>query len=140
MSVSKRLRRPLLALGGATAAIVVAAPAALAHHCFIPMYSLDGPVSENWFVVSAELGAMFEAGYPTECEEAADAGYAALREAKLPVGIRVFEKMVIGDPKHTGRMNPNGANNVGLEYFEAGSGLPAMMVGTYIQGAETVDC
>ena len=29
--------------------------------------------------------------------------------------------MTIGDPKETGRTNPNGADGVGLEYFGAGS-------------------
>lgn len=140
MKVSKRLRRPLLALGGATAALFVAAPAALAHHCFIPMYSLNGPTSPNWFVVSAQDGAMLEAGYTAACDEAAAAGYDALEAARLPVGIKIFEHMTIGDPKGTGRMNPNGANNVGLEYFGAGSELPMTMVMTWIEGAESVDC
>jgi hypothetical protein len=140
MKVSKRLRRPLLAVGGATAALLVAAPAALAHHCFIPMYSLNGPTSPNWFVVSAEDGAMFEANYMASCDAAVDAGYDALRAAGLPVGIKIFEKMTIGDPKGTGRMNPNGANDVGLEYFGAGSGLPVTMVMTWIEGAESVTC
>ena len=140
MSVSKRLRRPLLAVGGATAALFVAAPAAMAHHCFIPMYSLNGPTSSNWFVVSAELGAEFEAGYTAQCPEASAAGYDALRAARLPVGIKIFEHMTIGDPKETGRTNPNGANNKGLEYFGAGSELPVTMVMTWIEGAESVDC
>lgn len=140
MSLSPRLRRSLLALGGATATIFIAAPAAMAHHCFIPMYSLGGPQSANWFVVSAELGAEFEVGYVAGCDAAVDAGYAALNEAGLPVGIKIFEHMTIGDPKATGRMNPNGANNVGLEYFGAGSELPTTMVMTWMEGAESVDC
>jgi len=140
MKVSKRLRRPLLAVGGATAALFIAAPAALAHHCFIPMYSLGGPTSSNWFVVSAEDGAMLEMEYSASCDAAVDAGYDALRAAGLPVGIKIFEKMTIGDPKETGRMNPNGANNKGLEYFGAGSMLAETMVETWIGGAESVDC
>jgi len=140
MTVSKRLRRPLLALGGATAAILVAAPAAMAHHCFVPMYSLGGPTSSNWFVVSAELGAEFEVGYTAGCDAAVEAGYDALEAEGLPVGIKIFEKMTIGDPKGTGRTNPNGANNVGLEYFGAESELPVTMVMTWIEGAESVDC
>lgn len=143
MSLSPRLRRPLLALGGATVAVLFAAPSAMAHHCFVPMYTLDGPQSENWFVVSAELGAIFEEGYVAECDEAIDAGYAALKEAGLPVGIKVFGKMTIGNPKGDetgGSSNPNGANNVGLEYFGAGSELPTSMVMTWIEGAESVDC
>lgn len=140
MSLSPRLRRPLLALGGTTAAILIAAPAAMAHNCFIPMYSLNGPTSSNWFVVSAELGAQIEANYVADCPAAADAGYDALRAAGLPVGIKIFEHMTIGDPKGTGRLNPNGANNRGLEYFDAGSQLPTTMVMTWIKGAESVAC
>lgn len=140
MPLRNRARRPLLVGAAAVAAIGLGAAPAMAHHCFIPMYSLNGPQSANWFVVSAELGAMFEVGYEAECAEAVDAGYAALRAEGLPVGIKIMEKMTIGDPKGEGRMNPNGADGKGLEYFGAGSELPMQMVGTWIAGAESVDC
>ena len=129
------VRRLGVVAAGAAAAIAVTAASASAHHCFVPMYSLDGPQSANWFVLSAEDGAGFE-GYAADCDGARDAGYAALRDGGLPVGLKIFEKMTIGDPKHTGRMNPNGANGKGLEYFGAGSPLPEQMVATYIAGAE----
>lgn len=140
MSQRTRIRRTALALAATGTATVLAAGPASAHHCFVPMYSLSGPSSPNWFVISAELGATFEAGYVAECDAAVDAGYAALRSEGLPVGIKVFEHLVIGDPKGTGRMNPNGGNGTGLEYFGAGSELPFQMVGTWIAGAESVDC
>ena len=133
------VRRLGVVTAGAAAAIAVTAASASAHHCFVPMYSLDGPASPNWFVVSAEEGAGFE-GYTAACDGARDAGYAALRDAGLPVGLKVFEKMTIGDPKDTGRMNPNGANGRGLEYFGAGSPLPEEMVATYVAGADDYDC
>ena len=64
MSFIRTIRRPALVGAAALTAIAVGAAPAMAHHCFVPMYSLDGaPTSENWFVVSAELGAVFEAGY-----------------------------------------------------------------------------
>jgi hypothetical protein len=140
MARSTLIRRAVLAAGAATASLALTATSASAHHCFIPMYSLNGPTSANWFVVSAEEGAMLEAGYTAPCEGAADAGYDALRAARLPVGIKIFEHMTIGDPKETGRMNPNGANNKGLEYFGAGSTLPFHMVGTWIGAASAYDC
>ena len=133
------LRRLGVVTAGAAAAVAVTAASASAHHCFVPMYSLDGPQSANWFVLSAEDGAGFE-GYAAECDGARDAGYTALRDGGLPVGLKIFEKMTIGDPKHTGRMNPNGANGKGLEYFGAGSPLPEQMVATYIAGAEAYAC
>ena len=133
------VRRLGVVAAGAAAAIAVTAASASAHHCFVPMYSLDGPESANWFVLSAEDGAGFE-GYAADCDGARDAGYAALRDGGLPVGLKIFEKMTIGDPKHTGRMNPNGANGKGLEYFGAGSPLPEQMVATYIAGAEAYAC
>lgn len=46
---------------------------------------------------------------------------ADVHPAWLPVGLKVFEKMTIGDPKHVGRTNPNGADGKGLEYFGAAS-------------------
>ena len=133
------VRRLGVVAAGAAAAIAVTAASASAHHCFVPVYSLDGPESANWFVLSAEDGAGFE-GYAADCDGARDAGYAALRDGGLPVGLKIFEKMTIGDPKHTGRMNPNGANGKGLEYFGAGSPLPEQMVATYIAGAEAYTC
>ena len=133
------VRRLGVVAAGAAAAVAVTAASASAHHCFVPMYSLDGPQSANWFVLSAEDGAGFE-GYAADCDGARDAGYAALRDGGLPVGLKIFEKMTIGDPKHTGRMNPNGANGKGLEYFGAGSPLPEQMVATYIAGAEAYTC
>ena len=140
MTVSRLLRRGGIVAGGVVTALAVTAGSASAHHCFVPMWQLGGPTSSNWFVISAELGAVEEAGYVAECAGAVDAGYAALEEAGLPVGIKIFEKMTIGDPKETGRMNPNGANGKGLEYFGAGSPVPFEMVGTWIEGAESFDC
>jgi len=133
------VRRLGIVAGAAAAAVAVTATSASAHHCFVPMYSLSGPSSANWFVVSAATGAGFE-GYTAQCAGAEEAGYAALREAGLPVGLKIFEKMTIGDPKHTGRTNPNGADGTGLEYFGAGSPLPEQMVATYIAGAEAYAC
>ena len=133
------LRRLGVVTAGAAAAVAVTAASASAHDCFVPMYSLNGPTSPNWFVISAEMGAGFES-YVAPCEGAVDAGYDALRAEGLPVGLKVFEKMTIGDPRHTGRTNPNGANGVGLEYFEAYSPLPEKMVTTYIAGASAYPC
>jgi hypothetical protein len=48
--------------------------------------------------------------------------------------------MTIGDPKHTGRTNPNGADGTGLEYFGDGSPLPMQMVETYVAGADAYSC
>ena len=134
------LRRLGVVTAGAAAAVAVTAASASAHHCFVPMYSLNGPTSPNWFVLTAEDGAVFMGGFEAPCDEARDAGYATLRAEGLPVGLKVFEKMTIGDPRHTGRTNPNGANGVGLEYFEAYSPLPEKMVTTYIAGASAYPC
>ena len=134
------VRRLGVVTAGAAAAVAVTAASASAHHCFIPMHSLDGPTSSNWFVISAEMGAGFE-GYAAACDGARDAGYAALRDAGLPVALKVFEKMTIGDPKGVERIpNPNGADGKGLEYFGAGSTLPEEMVATYVAGADAYDC
>jgi hypothetical protein len=136
------MRRLGVVSAAAAATIAVTAASASAHHCFVPMYSTNGPTtSANWFVVTAEQGADLIAGYAAACPGAAAAGYDALRAEGLPVGIKIFEKMTIGDPKGTGRMpSPNGANGKGLEYFMAGSTLPDDMVGAWIAGAEAYAC
>lgn len=134
------VRRIGVITASAAAAVAMTATSASAHHCFVPMYTLTGPTSANWFVVSAEMGAGFE-GYEAECPGARDAGYAALRAEGLPVALKVFEKMTIGDPKGVDRIpTPNGANGKGLEYFGAGSTLPEEMVATYVAGADAYDC
>ncbi len=141
MSIRSRVRRGVFVGVAATGALALGAAPAMAHHCYVPMYSLNAPTSANWLVFSAEDGAGFVAGYEAECRGAADAGYAALRAAGMPVGIKIFEKMTIGDPKGTGgSSNRNGANGKGLEYFGAGSTLADDMVMTWIGGAQSYQC
>ena len=139
-STIRSVRRPTLVGAAAVTALAVGAAPAMAHHCYVPMYSLDGPTSSNWLVIDAETGASLIHGYEAPCAAAVDAGYASLREQGLPVGIKIFEKMTIGDPKHTGRTNPNGADGKGLEYFAEGSPLPMQMVETYVAGADAYTC
>lgn len=149
MTVRSLLKRAGVVTAASTALVLAGATSASAHHCFVPMYSLNAPTSANWFVVDAETGASFgdengEGGFVTECDEARDAGYAALEDAGLPVAIKIFEKMTIGEST-TGNgkgavTNPNGADGTGLEFFGSGSGLPMEMVSTYISGASSVDC
>jgi hypothetical protein len=140
MSVIRTARRPALAAAAALTAMAVGAAPAMAHHCFVPMYTLSGPTSPNWFVVDAETGAYLIHGYQAGCEEAVDAGYAALEAAGQPVAIKIFEKMTIGDPKETGRTNPNGSDGRGLEYFGAGSTVADEMVDTWLEAAQHVTC
>lgn len=137
---SSALRRRVLVGTAATAALALGAAPAMAHHCYVPMYSLNAPASANWLVFSAQDGAALIVGYEAECEEAAEAGYDALEAAGMPVGIKIFEKMTIGDPKGAGNSNPNGADGVGLEYFGAGSTLADEMVMTWIEGADAHTC
>ena len=141
MSRLTTLRRSALVGVATTAAVALGAGPALAWHCFVPMYSLNGPSSPNWLVYTAEGAAAEIAGVVPDCQGAVDAGYAALTDAGLPVGIKIFEKMTIGDPKGEERIpNPNGANGKGLEYFGAGSTLPDEMLGTWIEAALSYDC
>ncbi|WP_377643799.1 hypothetical protein [Oryzobacter terrae] len=141
MSIRSRVRRGLFVGVAATGAVALGAAPAMAHHCYVPMYSLNAPASPNWLVFSAQAGASEIAGYEAQCAGAVDAGYAALRSAGLPVGIKIFEKMTIGDPKGTGgSSNPNGANGKGLEYFGHGSTLADEMVMTWIAAAEGHNC
>ena len=142
MSRSTVIRRGAVSGVAAFAAVALAASPALAHHCYIPMYSLNGPTSSaNWDVFSAEAGAAEFGLFVAECDEQVDAGYAALRAEGLPVGIKVFAKMTIGDPKGKMRIpNPNGANGKGLEYFGAGSTLADEMLGVWVGAASSHQC
>jgi len=149
MTVRSLLKRAGVVTAASTALVLAGATSASAHHCFVPLYSLNGPASANWLVIDAETGASFggengEGGFVTECDEARDAGYAALEDAGLPVAIKIFEKMTIGESA-TGNgkgaaNNPNGADGQGLEFFGSGSGLPDQMVSTYVAAASSVDC
>jgi len=138
------LRRSALVAVAAAAAVAVSASSASAFHCYVPMYSLNGPTSSaNWFVMTAESAAADPeiAGFVAECDEAEQAGYDALRAAGMPVGIKIFEKMTIGDPKGVERIpNPNGADGKGLEYFGAGSTLAYEMLDTWIGAAASYEC
>ena len=135
------MRRLGVVSAAAAAAVVVSATSASAHHCYVPMYTLSAPVSANWFVISAEAGAHMMAGFEAPCDQAAEAGYDALQDDGLPVGIKIFEKMTIGDPKGTERIpNPNGADGTGLEYFGAGSTLADEMLETWLEAAAAYDC
>lgn len=135
-----RIRRAATVIATAGAALAMSAGAASAHHCFVPMHSLNAPTSPHWFVISAEQGAGMFFGYEAECDAAVEAGYDALREAGLPVGIKIFEKMTIGDPEHVGRINPNGDDGKGLEYFGAGSTVADEMLETWHAAAQDHDC
>ena len=143
MTVRSFIKRAGVVFGAVTAIVVLGATSASAHNCFVPMYSLNGPTSSSWVVFTAEAGAAEIAGFPTECDEARDAGYAALEDAGLPVGIKIFARMTIGAPTEKAQgaaRNPNGANGIGLEYFDAGSTLPEDMLATYIEAASSVTC
>ncbi|QIX27055.1 hypothetical protein ncot_10945 [Nocardioides sp. JQ2195] len=140
MNINRIMQRSMMVGTGAVAAIALSATSASAHHCYIPMYSLNGPVSANWEVFSAEDGAAMFTGFTAECDEQVDAGYAALRAESMPVGIKIKASMTIGDPKDEGKMNPNGANGKGLEYFGAGSTLADEMVGTWLMAATETSC
>jgi hypothetical protein len=140
MSRIRFVRRASIVGGTAVAAVVVSAAAASAHHCYIPMYSLNGPQSDVWEVFTAEDGAAELAGYTAPCDGAVEAGYDALEAAGLPVGIKIKVSKTIGDPKDEGKMNPNGANGKGLEYFGAGSTLAEDTVFTWITAASEYAC
>ena len=143
MRIKSSVRRSATVLAAAGATLAISAAAASAHDCFIPMYSLNGPSSANWEPITAELAANNFAGFPTPCAGAAKAGYAALKAAGLPVGIKIYlgsnaneEFMTLGS--HSA--NPNLANGKGLDNFEAGSPVPDQMLGTWIAAAAAYPC
>lgn len=146
MSVRSMFRRGGVVTGAATALVVLGATAASAHHCYVPMYSLNGPTSSaNWEVYSAEKAVNEFMGLQL-CDAQRDAGYAALEGAGLPVGIKIFGKMTIGagnNLEQSGQgstTNPNGADGRGLEYFGAGSTLADEMLETFVGTVMATPC
>ena len=142
MRIRSTARRSATVVAAAGAALAISAGAASAHDCFIPMYSLNAPKSANWEPINAEQAAGFIAEYQAPCPGAAKAGYAALKAAGLPVGIKIYvgsnaagEMTIAG-----GSSNPNLANGKGLENFVAGSELPFQMVGTWVGAASQHPC
>ncbi|HSE10399.1 MAG TPA: hypothetical protein VLB29_17180 [Nocardioidaceae bacterium] len=157
MTVRSLLRRAGVVAAASTALVLVGTSSASAWHCFLPVYDLDrAPASANWFVAGAEEGAFYLAGYTTPCAGAVDAGYAALEAAGMPVGIRIFEKMTIGEGNNNiargdeeaetsgsgqgAATNPNGGNGTGLEYLGSEPQWLVDMIGTYVAAAEEYDC
>lgn len=140
MSHTGLIRRASIVGAAAVAAVVVSAASASAYHCYIPMYSLNGPQSDTCAVFTAEDGAAEIAGYTAPCEGAVEAGYDALEAAGFPVGIKIKVSKTIGDLKGEGKMNPQGADGHGLEYFGAGSILAEDMVTTWIVAASEYTC
>jgi hypothetical protein len=143
MTFRPSLRRCLTVAGGATALVVLGATSASAHHCYVPMYSLNGPTSgNNWLVFSA--GDAAQEMLQTElCDAQLDAGYEALEEAGLPVGIKIFEKMTIGagmQDQGKGHENPRGADGHGLEFFGSGSTLADETLATFNEAASAASC
>jgi hypothetical protein len=143
MALRRRLGRAGVITGAASALVLLGSTAASAHHGYIPMYSLQGPQSSNWMVFTVEDAAAEFGGFDA-CEAQAAAGYAALEEAGLPVGIKIFEKMTLGDGmqgKGKGDdTNPNGANSVGLEFFGHESPLADDALATFIEAGMGVAC
>jgi hypothetical protein len=142
-TTTRTVRRSATVVAAAGAALAISAGAASAHDCFIPMYNLNGPQSANWEPITAEFAANNFAGFPTPCAGAAKAGYAALKAAGLPVGIKIYvgsnaneEHMTIG----SGSANPNLADGKGLENFQLMSPVPDQMLGTWISAAAQYTC
>jgi hypothetical protein len=133
--VKRNIYRAGVVVAAAAVSIGAATSSASAHDCIIPMNTLKGPASANWFTLTAQDGALFIAGFEPECEAQTSAGYAALRAEKLPVALRIFEQKTIGE----GSSNPNLGNGKGLENFES-SPLPEQMVTTFVAGASSASC
>jgi hypothetical protein len=143
MRFTTTARRSATVVAAAGVALAISAGAASAHDCFIPMHSLNGPVSANWEALTAEDGARFMMGYEAPCAGATKAGYAALKAAGLPVGVKIYigsnaneEHMTIGSHSQ----NPNQADGKGLENFVAGSEVPFQMIGTWVEAASAYPC
>jgi hypothetical protein len=137
------LKRGALLTGATTALVLATATGASAHHCYVPMYNLNGPASDSWTVYTLESAFAEFVGAPL-CDAQVDAGYAAVTAAGLPVGIKIFERMTIGDGmqgKGKGdTTNPNGADGKGLEYFGAGSTLADDALGLFAETALASSC
>ena len=143
MRFTTTARRSATVVAAAGAALAISAGAASAHDCFVPVYNLNAPQSANWETLNAEQGAGFIFDYTAPCAGASKAGYAALKAAGLPLGIKIYigsnaneEHMTIGSHSQ----NPNQADGKGLENFVAGSEVPFQMIGTWVEAASAYPC
>lgn len=133
MSLAKRFTVTTTATLGAFALLT---GTALAHDCYVPTKSLNGPVSDNWHVINVPQAAEDFGMLVTPCPAQVDAGIAALRADGLPLSIKVFMRQTIGEKAGGGTLT----NGKGLENFAAGSTLADEALMTYVAAASSTPC
>ena len=93
------LRRTLTTAGATAGALAVLTGTALAHDCYLGTPNLNAPKAPHLITISVAEFAAFGAQegmveYDPECADV-DAGYAALREAGLPLQYRIFDRVTV---------------------------------------------
>ena len=132
-SITRRLTVTATATVGA---LTLLTGTALAHDCFVPTRSLNGPSSDNWHVVTVPDAAVMFGMVADPCPAQVDAGVAAVRAEGLPLSFKIFANSTIGAKAANGTLT----NGKGLENFASGSELPFQTVGVYAVAANATSC
>ena len=134
--MNSTLRRIATTTGATAGALALLTGTALAHDCYLGTPAAKAPKSDAWhtFVIRdavVDFG-FFEPG----CPEQLDAGDAALREAGLPLSLRIFANSELA-AKAPEKVLSNGK---GMENFHYGEDPFETIVGTFIGAAASTEC
>ncbi len=132
----RMIRRAMTTTAATVGALAMFSGTALAHECYIATKTTNGPKSANWFHVTAADAAVMFGGLVVECAEQLDAGEAALRDAGLPLSIKVFTRFTLAE-KAPAKVT---SDNKGLEHFGDGSTLADDTLAVFIAAAEAAAC
>jgi hypothetical protein len=130
------IRRAVTTAGATVGALALFTGTALAHECYIATKTTNGPKSANWFHITIADAATQFFGFEAACAEQVSAGENALRDAGLPLSVKVFLRHTLAEnapAKVT-------SDNKGLEHFGDGSTLADEAVGTFIGVASATAC
>ena len=130
------IRRAVTTAGATVGAMALFTGTALANECYIGTKSTNGPKSANWdFLTVADAAALF-GGFKAACPGQVSAGEDALRDAGLPLSVKVFQRFTLAE-KAPSKVT---SNNKGLEHFGDGSTLAFDALGTFIDAASETAC
>lgn len=133
--MNRTARRLMTTVGATAGSLAILTGTALAHDCYLGTPTTKSPKSDAWHTIVIQ-DAVVEFGiFTPECDSQLAAGNAALREAGLPLSLRVFAGRELAAKAPTDVLS----NGKGMENFHYGDPFE-QIIGTFVGGAEAVDC